>query len=92
MKYAKTTGTTVILTGQVNKAGDVAGPKALEHIVDTSLMIESETTQAHRIIKCVKNRFGSSSEIGVFEMTTEGLVDVANPSALFINSGSGAAR
>ena len=70
--------------GHVTKDGSLAGPKALEHIVDTVLYFEGEHHHAHRIVRAVKNRFGAVSELGVFEMTSEGLRPVANPSALFL--------
>jgi len=77
---AKNEGISVFLVGHVNKEGGIAGPKVLEHIVDTVLYFEGEKRQAYRIIRAVKNRFGSTDEIGVFEMTSEGLAEVDNPS------------
>ncbi len=72
------------LIGHITKDGSLAGPKSLEHIVDTVLYFESERHHSHRIIRTVKNRFGSSNELGIFEMTHEGLIPVANPSKLFL--------
>jgi DNA repair protein RadA/Sms len=72
------------LVGHVTKDGAIAGPKALEHVVDTVLYFEGERHHAHRVVRAVKNRFGAVSELGVFEMTGAGLVPVANPSALFL--------
>ena len=83
MRYigkAKSDGVSVILVGHVNKEGGIAGPKVLEHIVDTVLYFEGERRQIYRIIRAVKNRFGSTDEIGVFEMTSDGLEEVKNPS------------
>jgi len=78
--HAKTTGTAVILVGHVNKEGGISGPKVLEHIVDAVLHFEGDRTQAYRMIRAVKNRFGSTNEIGVFEMTELGLIEISNPS------------
>jgi DNA repair protein RadA/Sms len=72
------------LVGHVTKGGDIAGPKALEHIVDTVLYFEGDRSQSHRILRAVKNRYGSVSEIGVFEMCESGLREVANPSELYM--------
>src|SRR3989454_2373464 len=79
MRFAKETGPAVLLVGHVTKGGGIAGPKTLEHIVDTVLYFEGETTLDHRILRAVKNRFGSVDEIGVFEMTGAGLVPVGDP-------------
>ena len=84
MRFAKETGTTVCVVGHVTKGGGIAGPKTLEHIVDTVLYFEGESTLDHRLLRATKNRFGSVDEIGVFRMTEEGLVPVANPSELFM--------
>jgi len=84
MRYAKESGTTVFAVGHVTKGGGIAGPKTLEHIVDTVLYFEGESTLDHRILRATKNRFGSVDEIGVFRMTEAGLEPVANPSALFM--------
>ena len=72
------------LVGHVTKDGSLAGPKALEHVVDTVLYFEGERHHSHRVVRAVKNRFGAISELGVFEMTGAGLKPVANPSALFL--------
>src|SRR5512141_1680645 len=82
---AKGKGITTFLIGHVTKDGSLAGPKSLEHIVDTVLYFEGEKRQHHRIVRAVKNRFGAVSELGVFEMTGAGLKPVANPSALFLS-------
>ena len=81
---AKGRGITTFLIGHVTKDGSLAGPKALEHIVDTVLYFEGEKRQHHRVVRAVKNRFGAVSELGVFEMTGTGLRPVPNPSALFL--------
>lgn len=83
---AKADGCAVILVGHVNKEGGIAGPKVLEHMVDTVLYFEGERGHTHRLVRAVKNRFGSTNEIGVFDMTAEGLVEVPNPSELFLAS------
>ena len=82
---AKNTGTAVLLVGHVNKEGGISGPKALEHIVDAVLHFEGDRTQAYRIIRAVKNRYGSTNEIGVFEMTETGLAEVENPSETLLS-------
>ncbi len=84
MRFAKETGTAVFVVGHVTKGGGIAGPKTLEHIVDTVLYFEGEGSVDHRILRATKNRFGSVDEIGVFRMTSHGLDAVANPSELFI--------
>jgi DNA repair protein RadA/Sms len=84
MTYAKSTGVPVILVGHVTKDGTIAGPKTLEHVVDAVLQFEGEGAQAYRILRGLKNRFGSTSEIGVFSMRQGGLVEVKNPSELFL--------
>jgi len=84
MMFAKQTATPVFLTGHVTKEGSIAGPKTLEHIVDTVLYFEGDRHHNHRIIRATKNRFGAANEIGVFEMTNSGLVAVGNPSELFL--------
>jgi DNA repair protein RadA/Sms len=84
MMFAKQTATPVFLTGHVTKEGSIAGPKTLEHIVDTVLYFEGDRHHNHRIIRAAKNRFGAANEIGIFEMTNSGLVPVANPSELFL--------
>ncbi len=84
MLFAKQTGTPVFLTGHVTKEGSIAGPKTLEHIVDTVLYFEGDRHHNHRIIRATKNRFGAANEIGVFEMTNAGLIAIKNPSELFL--------
>ena len=84
MRFAKESGTTVFVVGHVTKGGGIAGPKTLEHIVDTVLYFEGENTADHRVLRATKNRFGSVDEIGVFRMTERGLEAVANPSELFL--------
>jgi DNA repair protein RadA/Sms len=74
-----------VLVGHVTKDGNLAGPKALEHVVDTVLYFEGERHHSHRVIRAIKNRFGAVSELGVFEMTGTGLRPVANPSRLFLS-------
>jgi len=85
MHWAKHSGVPVFLVGHVTKDGAIAGPRVLEHIVDVVLYFEGEPFSAHRVLRCVKNRFGSTNEIGVFEMKSEGLVEVANPSLAFLS-------
>lgn len=80
INYAKTYGAAVFLVGHVNKEGGISGPKLLEHMVDAVLYFEGERTNAYRIIRAIKNRFGSTNEIGVFEMGDRGLVEIPNPS------------
>ena len=84
MRFAKQSGTTVFVIGHVTKGGGIAGPKTLEHIVDTVLYFEGETVADHRVLRATKNRFGSVDEIGVFRMTQTGLIPVDNPSELFV--------
>jgi DNA repair protein RadA/Sms len=84
MRFAKDSGTAVFVVGHVTKGGGIAGPKTLEHIVDTVLYFEGDGSLDHRILRATKNRFGSVDEIGVFRMTEQGLVPVANPSELFL--------
>ena len=81
---AKKEGLSVILVGHVNKEGGIAGPKVLEHMVDAVLYFEGERHQSYRIIRAIKNRFGSTNEIGVFEMTDKGLCEVCNPSEVLL--------
>ncbi len=85
LRVAKETHIPVILIGHINKEGSIAGPKVLEHIVDTVLQFEGDTHHLYRILRASKNRFGSTNEIGVFEMTGEGLREIVNPSELLIN-------
>ena len=80
INYAKTVGSSVFLVGHVNKEGGISGPKILEHMVDAVLYFEGERTNSYRIIRAIKNRFGSTNEIGVFEMGDKGLVEIPNPS------------
>ena len=84
MIFAKQTATPIFITGHVTKEGSIAGPKTLEHIVDTVLYFEGDRHHNHRIIRATKNRFGAANEIGVFEMTNTGLAPVGNPSELFL--------
>ncbi len=84
MRFAKETGIAVLVVGHVTKGGGIAGPKTLEHIVDTVLYFEGDGTLDHRVLRATKNRFGSVDEIGVFRMTQGGLVAVENPSELFL--------
>jgi DNA repair protein RadA/Sms len=83
--FAKRRGTAVILVGHVTKDGQIAGPRVVEHMVDTVLYFEGERGHQFRILRAVKNRFGPADEIGVFEMTGTGLAEVVNPSALFLS-------
>jgi DNA repair protein RadA/Sms len=85
IRLAKRRGFTVILVGHVTKDGQIAGPRVMEHMVDTVLYFEGERSHQFRILRAVKNRFGPTDEIGVFEMTGMGLMEVANPSALFLS-------
>lgn len=82
---AKSKGISIILVGHVNKEGTIAGPKILEHMVDAVLYFEGERLQSYRIIRAIKNRFGSTNEIGVFEMSDSGLVEVPNPSEMLLS-------
>ena len=82
---AKSKGISIILVGHVNKEGTIAGPKILEHMVDAVLYFEGERIQSYRIIRAIKNRFGSTNEIGVFEMTDTGLTEVPNPSEMLLS-------
>jgi DNA repair protein RadA/Sms len=88
VRYAKSSGTVLILVGHVTKDGQIAGPKAVEHLVDAVLYFEGERGHHFRILRAVKNRFGATDEIGVFEMTGTGLGEVSNPSALFLGDRS----
>jgi DNA repair protein RadA/Sms len=85
MHFAKATGTAVFLVGHVTKDGAVAGPRVLEHMVDAVLYLEGERYQHYRVLRAAKNRFGATHELGVFEMTDEGLREVANPSEAFLS-------
>ncbi len=83
--FAKTHATPVFLVGHVNKEGALAGPRTLEHLVDTVVHFEGDRRQSHRLLRSIKNRFGASGELGVFDMTDRGLVAVENPSRLFLS-------
>lgn len=85
LRYAKTTGTPVILIGHINKEGTLAGPKILEHIVDTVIQFEGDQHYMYRILRSIKNRFGSTSELGIYEMLPNGLRPVSNPSELLLS-------
>jgi DNA repair protein RadA/Sms len=85
MRLAKGTGITVFIVGHVTKEGAIAGPRVLEHMVDTVLYFEGERHQAYRVLRAVKNRFGSTNEIGVFEMHDAGLREVSNPSEVMLS-------
>jgi DNA repair protein RadA/Sms len=89
MRLAKTGGVSIFLVGHVTKEGTLAGPRVLEHMVDAVVYFEGEANYSYRILRGVKNRFGSTSEIGIFQMEGGGLVEVANPSQLFLSSHSG---
>ncbi|AFZ27132.1 DNA repair protein RadA [Cylindrospermum stagnale PCC 7417] len=86
MKVAKHEDVTMLIVGHVTKEGAIAGPKVLEHLVDTVLYFEGDRFASHRLLRTVKNRFGATHEIGIFEMVTEGLREVANPSELFLGN------
>jgi DNA repair protein RadA/Sms len=83
-RYAKTRNTPIFIIGHINKEGDIAGPKLLEHIVDTVLQFEGDSNYVYRILRTKKNRFGSADELGIYEMRSDGLREVANPSELLI--------
>lgn len=85
VKFAKQTGTALFLVGHVTKEGTLAGPRVLEHMVDTVLYFEGEQDSRHRVIRAVKNRFGAVNELGIFAMTDKGLKEVSNPSAIFLS-------
>lgn len=89
MRAAKDSGTAVILVGHVTKEGSIAGPRVLEHLVDCVLQFEGEQERTYRTLRAAKNRFGSASETGVFEMRESGLVEVLDPSALFVGEATG---
>ena len=86
VQYAKTTNTPILIIGHINKEGSIAGPKVLEHMVDTVLQFEGDHHHLYRIIRSVKNRFGSTNEIGIYEMGSAGLIEVENPSKVLINN------
>jgi len=85
MQWAKSSQVPVVITGHVTKEGAIAGPRVLEHIVDSVLYLEGEAFSSYRILRSVKNRFGSTNEIGIFEMRAQGLVEVENPSQVFLS-------
>ena len=85
LKYAKTTGTSILLIGHITKDGTIAGPKVLEHIVDVVLQFEGDGNNVYRILRGNKNRFGATYEIGVFEMRSDGLAEVSNPSEILLS-------
>ncbi len=86
VRFAKSSGAVLLLVGHVTKDGQIAGPRVVEHMVDAVMYFESEQGRDFRILRAVKNRFGAAHEIGVFEMTSEGLAEVANPSELFLTA------
>jgi DNA repair protein RadA/Sms len=85
VRFAKSTGVSVLIIGHVTKEGTIAGPRILEHMVDTVLYFESDAGSRYRMIRAVKNRFGAANEVGVFAMTEQGLKEVKNPSAIFLS-------
>jgi len=85
MRWAKLSAVPVFVTGHVTKDGTIAGPRVLEHIVDVVLYLEGESFSAYRLLRSVKNRFGSTNEVGIFEMKEQGLVEVDNPSRAFLS-------
>ncbi len=85
IKFAKETGTPVLLIGHINKEGQIAGPKILEHMVDVVLQFEGDRNHTYRILRSQKNRFGSTAELGIYEMLTDGLREVSNPSEILIS-------
>ncbi|MFC1931259.1 DNA repair protein RadA [Chloroflexota bacterium] len=91
MHQAKLSTVPVFISGHVTKDGSIAGPRVLEHIVDAVLYLEGELFSAYRLLRCVKNRFGSTNEVGIFEMKEQGLVEVANPSRAFLSQRQGEA-
>ena len=88
MQIAKTQNITIIIIGHVTKDGNIAGPKILEHMVDTVIYFEGDKYKSYRMLRSMKNRFGNTSEVGIFEMQTKGLVEVKNPNELFLNERS----
>ncbi len=85
MEFAKTTGTIVILVGHITKDGEIAGPRLLEHMVDVVLQFEGDRQHLFRVLRGIKNRFGATDEVGIFEMASEGLLAVENPAAYFLS-------
>ncbi len=88
MRIAKTKGIAIFIVGHVTKEGAIAGPRLLEHMVDTVLYFEGERHHTYRILRAVKNRFGSTNEMGIFEMKESGLTEVENPSEIFLEERS----
>lgn len=89
MRYAKETGIPIILIGHITKDGSIAGPKVLEHMVDTVLQFEGDRNHLYRLLRSIKNRFGSTNELGIYEMTSTGLKEVENPSAILVSNHDG---
>jgi len=89
LRYAKTSGVPVIIVGHITKEGTLAGPKVLEHIVDTVLQFEGDSRYMYRILRSIKNRFGSTSELGIYEMCRRGLREVTNPSEMLLSADTG---
>ena len=85
VRFAKQSNCCVILVGHVTKEGSIAGPRILEHMVDSVLYFEGDNSHSFRLIRAIKNRFGAVNELGVFSMTEQGLIDVSNPSAMFVS-------
>ena len=85
IKYAKETATPVLLIGHINKEGNIAGPKILEHMVDVVLQFEGDRNHTYRILRSQKNRFGSTAELGIYEMLSSGLREILNPSEILIS-------
>ena len=85
IKFAKETATPVLLIGHINKEGNIAGPKILEHMVDVVLQFEGDRNHTYRILRSQKNRFGSTAELGIYEMLSSGLREVSNPSEILIS-------
>jgi DNA repair protein RadA/Sms len=92
MRWAKLSAVPIFIAGHVTKDGAIAGPRVLEHIVDVVLYLEGEPFSAYRLLRCVKNRFGSTNEVGIFEMKSEGLIEVDNPSRAFLSQRWGEAK
>ncbi|HTX86921.1 MAG TPA: DNA repair protein RadA [Candidatus Nanoarchaeia archaeon] len=87
LEVAKQDGIAVLLIGHITKDGQIAGPKSLEHIVDTVIYLEADTTNDYRVLRAIKNRFGSVNELGIFEMTGSGFKEIINPSLVFVETG-----
>ena len=88
IQHAKKTNTVLFLVGHVTKEGNLAGPRVLEHMIDTFIMLDGDADGRYRTLRCSKNRFGAVNELGIFAMTEKGLVEVSNPSAIFLSRGS----